>query len=152
MSNIPYLEQLTNDEVVTASKAANLALQVQRLANQGGGGATLPFKSYMATLTQGGSTAPIASVGYNNLGGSIVWTRVNSGEYLGTLTNAFPLNKTFCIFSGPEWTYFMNGNSLYVSRASNNTILVYTAGYVDGALGFVDGVLTDTPIEIRVYN
>jgi hypothetical protein len=153
MSNIPYLEQLTNDEVVTASKAANLALQVQRLSEQGGGGATLPFKSYMATLTQTGGTAPAASVGYNDLGGSIIWTRVDNGQYLGTLTNAFTLNKTFCAFSGPEWIYYLNGNSIFVSRFSNDAILVYTTGYDGGgAIGYMDGVLNNTPIEIRVYN
>ena len=147
MSNIPYLEQLTNDEVVTASKAATLALQVKALANQGGGGATLPYKSYVAFLNQTGTSAPTQTIVYNDLGGNIVWTYFAEGVYTGTLSGKFTENKTFCIVAS-GYDDVLNQYTLGLSRKNSNSVDLYTA--VLGSLS--NGVLTNKLIEIRVYN
>lgn len=51
-------------------------------------------KVYKALLTQAGTDAPVATVLENTLGGEVVWTRNDVGDYRGTLANAFPNNKT----------------------------------------------------------
>jgi hypothetical protein len=146
MSNIPYLEQLTNDEVVTASKAANLALQVQRLANQGT--FTLPYKSYVASLNQASNLAPQATIAYSDLGGTIVWTYSSTGQYIGTLSGAFTADKTLCIVSAPSYSDLLNKNSYSLRRTGNNTVqLASTSNSIE-----TDGILSDKLIEIRVYN
>lgn len=242
MSNIPYLEQLSNNEVVTASKAANLALQVQRLSEQGGvsypitidkggsgqttqqasinaltnasaattgqvlqrnssgnavfadgvtypiaidkGGSgqttqqasinaltnasaattnqvltrnssgnavfadALPFKSYMAVISQSGGSAPTATVSYNNLGGTVVWTYYATGMYVGTIPSGFPENKTFCIVNSINAADVLLKRSYGLSRVGDGTVMLVTA--TNGSLS--DSVITTTPIEIRVYN
>lgn len=52
-------------------------------------------KVYVASLTQSGTNAPVATVLKNTLGGTVVWTRDGAGFYIGILSGAFPLNKVF---------------------------------------------------------
>ena len=49
-----------------------------------GGGAS--YDVYTAILTQSGTDDPTATVLENTLGGTVVWTYVDVGTYLGTLT------------------------------------------------------------------
>src|SRR3990167_9364436 len=60
------------------------------------GNVTPPLR-YVALLAQAGTAAPTATVLENTLGGTVVWTRVAAGNYRGTLTGAFTLNKTYLI-------------------------------------------------------
>jgi hypothetical protein len=55
------------------------------------------YAVYTATLSQTGTSAPVATVLTNTLGGTVVWTRVATGVYDATLSSAFPANKTFLI-------------------------------------------------------
>lgn len=50
---------------------------------------------YTALLSQSGTSAPVATVLENTLGGAVVWTRDSDGTYLATLSSAFPSTKTF---------------------------------------------------------
>ncbi len=50
----------------------------------------LGVKVYRALLTQTGTDAPVATVLENTLGGTVVWTRDDTGLYTGTLAGAFP--------------------------------------------------------------
>jgi hypothetical protein len=70
-------------------------------------------KRYVALLTQSGTDAPVATVLENSLGGTVVWTRVQQGYFQGTLTGAFPDNKTHL--------------SVTTSGTTDPTILTYTA-------------------------
>lgn len=201
MSNIPYLEQLTNSEVVTASKAATLALKVKELADQpvppsvtypiaidkGGSGETtqqdsinaltaassagigqvlqinssgdavfddipaptLPFKSYMAVISQSGTSDPIVDEGYNDLGGTITWQYFGVGKYLGILSGAFfSPGKTICIINSPSADPDNTAKSYYISSTSAIGVMIGTK--TGGA--FANELLNNTPIEIRVYN
>lgn len=49
-------------------------------------------KRYVALLTQEGTNNPIM-VEYQNTIGKIIWTRNGIGQYIGTLTGTFTLNK-----------------------------------------------------------
>jgi hypothetical protein len=52
-------------------------------------------KIYRAVINQSGTSAPVATVLINSLGGTPVFTRSGSGAYRMTLANAFTDNRTF---------------------------------------------------------
>jgi len=105
------------------------------------------YKIYTALLTQTGTDAPTAIVLENTFNGEIVWTRDQNGGYIATLSGSFPQNKTFILIT-PNST----GVDLPIFTANWNTtdnLVFYT---FDGStLLYTDGLLINTPIEIRVY-
>ena len=105
------------------------------------------YKVYTALLTQSGTDAPVATVLENTIG-DIVWTRFNTGEYLATLAGAFIDGKTY-INIGQNVTYGIGTGAINTTENTLNTIRVNSSS--DFA-GFEDDILTNTPIEIRVYN
>lgn len=107
---------------------------------------------YRALLNQDGTTAiPTAIVLENSLGGTIVWTRVSEGIYLGTLTGAFVNNKTFLHLNTGKSVNGFEG----VERVDNNSIRVstYLLTSVSGPT-YSDGRLSPAGacLEIMVYN
>ncbi len=61
----------------------------------GGNGPDLGYKAYVASITQSGTSAPVATVLQSNLlQGTPVWSRVSAGIYRATLTGAFLEAKT----------------------------------------------------------
>lgn len=104
-----------------------------------------PVKIYRATVTQTGTSAPVATVLQNTFPGTLVWTRNSAGSYNVTLAGAFPVNKVFFrvgqlqvagdfAFSNPQ-------------RVSDNAWQVET---IDSGTLADDG-LTITPVEILTY-
>lgn len=107
---------------------------------------TPKYKIYSALLTQVDDIAPVATILENTIG-EIVWTWNDVGDYVGTLSNAFPIDKTQCfIGSGIAAN---NIPILFARRNSNSTIGISSID-VDGST--YDNQLSNTPIEIRVYN
>ena len=107
-------------------------------------------KVYRALLTQTGTDAPVATVLENTLGGAVVWTYSDVGVYIGTLTGAFTANKVAAsIPVATTGNDFVTG-IVVVRRASDDTVLVKTAGVTDLTAG-LDGVLNASPIQILVY-
>ena len=107
-------------------------------------------KVYRALLTQTGTDAPVATVLENTLGGAVVWTYSDVGVYIGTLTGAFTANKVAAsIPVATTGNDFVTGIAV-VRRASDDTVLVKTAGVTDLTAG-LDGVLNASPIQILVY-
>lgn len=102
------------------------------------------YKVYSALLAQSGEDAPTATVLENTLGGDIIWERITDGEYSGTLTDAFTLNKswsTYPTISGQDSTIlvdFLDVNTFYISTFSSGVA--------------ADNLLDNASIEIRVYN
>jgi len=99
------------------------------------------YKVYTALLTQSGTSAPVATVLENTLGGTVVWSYTASGDYLATLSGAFTVGKTWMTIvpygdNGPQGIYSL-------ANISANTVRVMD---VNG-----DNGLVYTPIEIRVY-
>lgn len=105
-----------------------------------------PYAVYTALLSQSGTDDPTVIVLENSIG-EIVWTRDQNGGYLATLTNAFPQEKTFILITANS-----QGIDLPFFTANWNTvdnIVVYT---LDGnTVTYTDGLLINTPFEIRVY-
>lgn len=105
----------------------------------------IPYKIYVALLTQTSTNAPIAKVLENTIG-DLIWTYVASGEYLGTIVGGFPVDKYFSPlpFGGydTEVNQGSGGNAYSWYRLNNNSIKVVTTE---------NGILNNSPIEFRVY-
>jgi len=92
------------------------------------------YKKYCATITQTGTNDPVVTVLENTIG-DIVWTRVITGFYEGTLAGAFTSDKTLVFI----------GTAIDITQASRNTVddvVIVTMG---------DSILDQTALEIRVY-
>lgn len=145
MSNIPYLEQLTDSEVVTASKAANLAFQVQRVSNK------LPYTSYVAQLSVDGSGVITANVMYNDIPATLTWSS-GGGFGLYNLTasaSVFTSGKTFIVFTKSFFNTNYSGTTVsdvIVYRDSNTTVRL------DGSVMDSTTRINGSLVEIRVYN
>lgn len=106
-----------------------------------------PYKVYVALLTQSGTDDPTAIELKNTLGGNIVWTFDTNGSYFGTLTNAFTNNKSFVLIttnSNATDTPIFSCQFIDTDRIAINTYDINTSSYTNG-------LLLNTPIEIRVY-
>ena len=108
-------------------------------------GQVRPYKVYVALLTQSGTSAPVATVLENTLGGTVVWSRSSVGIYLGTLTGAFTLNKTVSFISGDQ-----SADKGYGIDNLSSVDDVRISTRLAGSLN--DNQLNKASIEIRVYN
>ena len=108
---------------------------------------SLGYKSYVCLLSYNPIGEDITiKVLQNELGGDVVWTNPNNGQFRGTLVGAFSENKTWCICT-------VNTTSPRIPsmvRQSDDFVrlrLVDPEGTSTGT-----PAMTDTCIEIRVYN
>jgi len=110
------------------------------------------YKRYIAILDQSGTNDPTVIVLLNELQGTIVWTRVNTGEYQGTLIHAFPNGKTQ-VFLGNSWAAGQTVNYPLFGgyRSTSNIINVSTSVDNSGTISLSDDILVQTAIEIRVF-
>jgi hypothetical protein len=109
------------------------------------GDAVVPYKKYIANITQSGSAAPTVSILENTIG-DIVWTRTSSGVYQGVLFNAFPDDfKTYLTINQNLQNL---GGVNYISWWDGSTIQIDT---LDSAFTNSDTLLSLTTIEIRTY-
>jgi hypothetical protein len=103
-----------------------------------------PYKVYSALISQTGTSDPTLTVLTDEITGTIVWTRLSTGVYVGTLTGAFLIAKTFA-------TLQRNADEVNaITRIDNNKLYVTTNSTPGGTS--VDGSLSSTPLEIRIYN
>ena len=105
--------------------------------------AVKPYKVYTALLSQSGTSAPVATVLENTLGGTVVWSYVSIGQYRGTLTGAFLSNKTVVFLTNVYGKYFLTGG-----RENDNSVMIGTQAPNGGS---TNGDLSNSSIEIRVY-
>ena len=154
INELGYFTKVTGEESLTiAVKPQPLpntleitSINIKGLANS----SARPYKVYTALLTQSGTSAPVATVLENTLGGTITWVRYLDGRYRADLSYAgYILNKTIG-FATP------GGISL---AASNQTIKVFVGSTASELIVYTiengvltDGILHKVPIEIRVYN
>ena len=94
-------------------------------------------KVWAGILSQTGTDAPVASVIYNTLGGTIVWSRDGAGVYTGTLASAFTVGKTLIFFSKFQ---FLGDEFVAVGSDHSN------AGY------FTFQVMEDNVVTVDVWN
>lgn len=102
--------------------------------------ASKPYKVYIASMSQTGTSAPSVIVLENTIG-SIVWTYNSTGYTIGTLSGAFPVGKVYVNGSNAN----AGSSSLGFRNATTSTIDIRN---------FVSGVLAngyEAYIEIRIY-
>ncbi len=105
-------------------------------------------KIYRVLISQSSTNPPTVIVLENTLG-NIVWTYSDVGTYIGTLTNAFTLNKTF-FYIAPVPNSIDPIAQAVVSRSSGSVVSVITYDDITVPSPF-DGKLLNTPLEILVY-
>jgi len=90
-------------------------------------------KVHRALLTQTGTDAPTATVLQNTLCGDVVWARSAPGSYTGTLTGAFPLDKTLVTSSVQDG----DGQIITCLRLDADAITVQALAddFLDGRFG-----------------
>jgi hypothetical protein len=115
----------------------------------GNGSTTTPSfeaqpKKYVALLTQTGTSAPVATVLENSLGGTVVWTRSVAGYYVATLNGAFPSDKTALFPGSPNST---TSQIALVDENQPNQVGLSTS--INGVN--TDGQLSNTAVMIIVY-
>jgi|688.fasta_scaffold1293628_2 hypothetical protein len=108
------------------------------------------YKVYTALITQTGTDAPVAIVLENTLGGNIVWTRIDEGIYIGTLSNSFIENKTGVIINNTA--YASDNQITTVDVLTTSTVNIQTSRTREGVFGLEDSCMYNNLIEIRVYN
>ena len=107
------------------------------------GQVVVPYKKYIATILQSSTSDPTATVLENSLG-DIVWTRLSTGRYQGTLVGAFPyVEKTYLMISNTAIDTYIR---IYWVNA--DVIEIRTADFTNT---LQDGRLTYNTIEIRTY-
>jgi hypothetical protein len=129
------------------SETEVIADSVRALSFNGVPTGTVP-QIYIANLTQAGLTDPIVQVKNNSLG-DVTWTRTGVGTYEGYLDNFEPSGISS---TNVPTIMISNGNFDGVISAqystSSNTVSVTTTQI---GVGFVDGYLDGTTIEIKYY-
>jgi hypothetical protein len=113
----------------------------------------LPYKVYTALLTQTETDDPVATVLENSLGGTLVWTRNSDGDYTATLIGAFPDENQFFTLNAISAVYSANTSvSVYWNDSDSFQLTTATGDGVTIPYTFVDDIIYNYPIEIRVYN
>jgi hypothetical protein len=102
------------------------------------------YTKYIALISQTGTARPTV-VELENTIGPIVWSRTAVGEYSGTLTNAFTLNKTYAMISNAL------ADSIVMITTTANEINIITTNLHSPIAVAHDGHLNNNTLEIRVY-
>lgn len=106
---------------------------------------SLPYTSYVAALTQSGTSAPVAVVSQNNTGFTFTYTYVSVGRYLLTCSGtAFATAHSFVMTQNQAFSTPV----LFESTTGGTTQLNLFTRKTDGTS--VDGSLNGE-IEIRIY-
>ena len=112
------------------------------------------YKEYVATVTQTGTAAPVATVLNNTLGGTLVWTRSTTGTYLATLTGAFPTASKVVIIPSFTSSNLAPAGSIALTSAVRDTAnrLKFITATMDnaGARTVADSALSIS-LLVRVY-
>jgi hypothetical protein len=103
-------------------------------------------KLYVANLSQTGTANPGVNV-YENTIGPIVWSRISTGLYRGTLTDAFPIGRTW-VMVDTNYLKGMDDKQVKFNVTVNDD---YVEIQSEDGNALSDDVLNNTSIEIRTY-
>ena len=107
----------------------------------------LPYKSWVALLSQSGTSAPTAIVLQNDFDETFTFTYGAMGEYrINSANNNFTEDKTFIVTQNTnDGAVIYHFSTTYVNDAR---IVIYS---FDGGSALSDSLLNKSSIEIRVY-
>ena len=100
-----------------------------------------PILVYKCLISQIGLEDPTVHMLGPNTIGDISWNRINPGFYIGTLSGAFPLFKTFIMIN--------SGHQIRFTHVNPNQVVLETIGWSGTPY---DGVLNHTSLEILVFS
>jgi hypothetical protein len=109
---------------------------------------------YIALLTQSGDDAPTAIIIENTFPDTVIWSRTSPGIYKATLPGAFSLPTTISfiypnrVMSIDEWCFF----NIYYTDFNTLSVTTIMVDFTEPNLGYADGILNYTAVEIRVYH
>jgi hypothetical protein len=109
----------------------------------------LPYKSYVAIVSQSGTNAPtIDTLLENTLGDTITFTYANEGEYyINSANNKFTSNKTVIMVTPGRRQL---SNVTLGTTIVGNSLLVLYSHVASGTL--TNSLISGVSLEIRVYN
>jgi hypothetical protein len=112
------------------------------------------YYEYVASLTQTGTNAPVATVIKNTLPqGALVYSFDSTGAYLATLASAFVENKTV-VNVNTSSLYFDDGGDIYRAlayRTSLNTISIVSSLAGNAENGVLNMFQQPFIISVKVY-
>jgi len=148
ISAYPEITIPTIDDLLIGTDVENLNatknFSIQEIINL-----AIPYKIYNAILTQSGTSAPVATVLQNTLGGNVTWTYVNLGAYNATLTGAFIAGKTTVTCSNLWGNFSVQPYPNYEESTFPNFIQILN---IDSTSGSQVNGINKVVIEIKVYN
>ena len=133
-------QALTSDGIATTNLTVTNTLNGRAVSD------ILPtYKKYIALITQSSTAAPTV-IELENTIGPIVWTRISTGVYEGTLTGAFTLDKTYTTLN-----QVYTNSIVLVYRKDIDVIKIETTNLHSPTAAHHDTHLLKNTIEIRVY-
>jgi hypothetical protein len=144
-STIPSLLSLgASGQVLTVNNAASTGLTWETPSS-----ITLPYKVYVALVTQLGTDAPTVIVLESTLSGTPAWTRLSTGIYRCTLAGEFTQDKTVMLVNQT----YLDTRSGAIQVTANSGLSPDVVQLVSFNRSFVeaDDLLVRTAVEIRVY-
>ena len=131
---------LENDGIATTNLTVTSTLNGRAVSD------ILPtYTKYIALISQITTAAPTV-IELENTIGPIVWTRINTGVYYGTLTGAFTASKTYVMLNNVQ-----RDSIVMATRRDANTIEINTTNLHSPIAAHHDSHLTNNTLEIRVY-
>lgn len=106
-------------------------------------GITTQSGGYVTLITQVGTDAPTVNEFANTIG-EITWTRTAQGKYLGTPLIPFVKTSTFVIIGSVQHDHL---TSTYINTDGN--VVIETTNTSNHQHN--DGILNNSPLEIRIY-
>lgn len=111
----------------------------------------IPYKIYVATVSQTGENDPVAVVLENTFGGELVWSRMDVGQYEITLSDAFPdMDKVIFFAQNSQNIADADSYAIHIKKdtSSENFLQIET---LLARVSTSDDVMHKASIEIRVY-
>jgi hypothetical protein len=140
------------NDAIDSTKIANGAVTNAKIATNAVTGDKIPdsaispskfaFKQFVGKISQSGTLAPTVAVISNTLGGTVVWSRVGTGYYRGTLAGAFGTNSAIVFITKGLGAGFAFG------LAGGDTVDIYS---FNSAGTLSDDVLSGGSLLIQVY-
>jgi hypothetical protein len=113
----------------------------------------VPYKLYVALLSQSGKVNPPTTKILENTIGNIVWTRESPGVYRATLVGAFPNEDKFFTLNYKSMIEAQKFIAVQWNNSDSFEVRTSVVGYSPSiAYTPEDSLLSNYPIEIRVYN
>lgn len=103
-------------------------------------------RKWRGLISQGGGLDPTVVVLQNDLGGTIVWTADDLGQFRGTLADAFPDGRTLVF---PNSVRDANSANVFSAVRENDNQILLTTGAQGGS--YADAVLSGRPADLEIF-